>query len=227
MQTDDERARIRARQLAAEAMADGDATGWFEKLYSEAEAGVTAVPWADGMPNPHLSEWLASGIAGADSGRTALVVGCGMGYDAELLARHGFEVTAFDVAPTAVGAASRANPGSPVTYLTADLLNLPAEWSRAFDLVVEIYTIQPLFGPARAKAIAAVHEPVAPGGTLLVIARATDEEDPVWDPAQMPWPLTRGELLAAGGPLRTGLIEQFTDNEDPPRLRWRAQFHRD
>jgi SAM-dependent methyltransferase len=226
VQTDDELARIRARQLAAEAVADGDATGWFEKLYSEAEAGVSVVPWADGMPNPHLSEWLASGI-GAAGGRTALVVGCGMGYDAELLARHGFTVTAFDVAPTAVAAARRANPGSPVTYLTADLLDLPAEWSGAFDLVVEIYTLQPLFGSARAQAIAAVHAPVAPGGTLLVIARATDEEDPARDPAQMPWPLTRDELLAAGGPLRAELIEQFMDDEDPPKLRWRARFRRD
>jgi 2-polyprenyl-3-methyl-5-hydroxy-6-metoxy-1,4-benzoquinol methylase len=224
--TDEERARVRARQLAAEAVAEGDSTGWFEKLYSEAEAGVTMVPWADGLPNPHLSEWLDSG-AGAGSGRRALVVGCGMGYDAELLARHGFDVTAFDVAPTAVAAARRANPGSPVTYATADLLDLPAEWSGAFDLVAEIYTLQPLFGSARAQAIAAVHAPVAPGGTLLVIARATDEEDPVRDPAQMPWPLTRGELLAAGGPLRVERIEQFIDDEDPPKLRWRAQFRRD
>lgn len=136
MQTDDERARLRARQLAAEAAAEGDGTGWFEKLYSEAEAGVSVVPWADGEPNPHLVEWLSGGAVPA--GRKALVVGCGMGYDAELLARHGFAVTAFDVAPTAVAAARRANPGSPLRYVTADLLDLPAAWSGAFDLVVEI-----------------------------------------------------------------------------------------
>lgn len=227
MQTDDERARIRARQLAASGVAEGDATGWFEKLYAEAEAGVTVVPWADGLPNPHLVEWLDSCSGSGAAGRTALVVGCGLGYDAELLARHGYTVTAFDVAPTAVAAAKRANPGSPVTYVAADLLDLPASWSSAFDLVVEIYTLQPLFGAARARAIAAVHSPVAVGGTLLVIARATDEEDPVRDPAQMPWALTRSELLAAGGPLRSVRIEQFLDNEDPPRLRWRAEFRRD
>lgn len=223
MHTDDERARLRARQLAASAVAEGDATGWFEKLYSEAEAGVTVVPWADGEPNPHLVEWLEAGSVTAG---TALVVGCGMGYDAELLARRGFTVTAFDVAPSAIAAAKRANPGSPVTYVTADLLDMPASWTGAFDLVVEIYTLQPLFGDVRARAIAAVHAPVAAGGTLLVIARATNEEDPVRDPAQMPWALTRGELDAAGGPLRPVRVEQFTDNEDPPRLRWRAEFRR-
>jgi len=224
MQTDDERGRIRARQLAASAAAEGDGTGWFEKLYSEAEAGLTVVPWADGEPNPHLVDWLDAGAVAAGS---ALVVGCGMGYDAELLARHGFTVTAFDVAPSAVAAAKRGNPGSPVTYVTADLLDLPDSWTGAFDLVVEIYTIQPLFGEVRSRAIAAVHEPVAPGGTLLVIARATNEEDPVRDPAQMPWALTRGELMAAGGFLRAVRVEQFSDNEDPPKLRWRAEFRRD
>jgi hypothetical protein len=43
----------------------------------------------------------------------------------------------------------------------------------------------------------------------------------------MPWPLTRQELDLAGGPLRAHRIEQFTDDEDPPKLRWRAEFRRD
>jgi SAM-dependent methyltransferase len=224
VQTDEERIRARARQLAAEAAAAGDGTNWFEKLYGEAEAGVSVVPWADGEVNPHLVQW-AAGLSG--DGRRALVVGCGLGYDAEFLASLGFEVTAFDIAPTAIVAAKRLYPDSPVTYLTADLLDLPASWDGAFDLVVEIYTLQPLFGSARAAAIAAVHRPVAAGGTLLVISRATNEESPERDPSMMPWPLTRRELEAAGGPLRTRRIEQFTDSENPPKLRWRAGFRRD
>jgi hypothetical protein len=44
----------------------------------------------------------------------------------------------------------------------------------------------------------------------------------------MPWALTRAELDAvAGGVLRAVRVEQFTDEEDPPRLRWRAEFRRD
>jgi SAM-dependent methyltransferase len=227
VQSDEERARLRARQLSAEAVAAGDATGWFEKLYEEAEAGISAVPWADGLPNPHLVGW-AGGAGGLvdGSGRRALVVGCGLGYDAEFLAGRGFDVTAFDVAPTAIAAARRQNPGSRVRYVTADLLALPPEWAGTFDLVVEAYTVQPLYGPARARALAALHAPVAPGGTLLVIARATNEEDPQHDPAMMPWPLTRRELEMAGGPLRAHHIEQFFDDEDPPKLRWRAEFRR-
>ena len=60
-----------------------------------------------------------------------------------------------------------------------------------------------------------------------VIARATDEEDPVREPAMMPWPLTRGELEAmAGNQLTMRSIEKFLDDEDPPKLRWRAEFSR-
>jgi SAM-dependent methyltransferase len=223
--SDDEQARFRARELASQAAAAGDGTGWFEKLYKEAEAGVSVVPWADGAPNPHLVSW-ADGMSG--DGRKALVVGCGLGYDAEFLAGLGFAVTAFDVAPSAIAAARRENPGSTVTYVTADLLNLPTDWAGAFDLVAEAYTVQPLYGPTRAAAIGALPIPVAPGGTLLVIARATDEEEPFRDPAQMPWPLTRAELDAvAGGVLREVRVEQFLDGEEPPKLRWRAEFRRD
>jgi hypothetical protein len=60
-----------------------------------------------------------------------------------------------------------------------------------------------------------------------VIARATDEQDPVRDPAVMPWPLCRRELAAiAGAMLTPRSIEKFLDDEEPPRLRWRAEFTR-
>ena len=120
MHSDSERAR--ARQLSAESVAAGDATGWFERLYAEAEAGVSVVPWADGLPDPQLVAW-ADGVGLDGAGRRALV--------------------------------------------------------------------------------------------------------PVRDPAMMPWPLTPAELTLAGGPLRAHRIEKYTDDEDPPRLRWRAEFRRD
>ena len=224
---DEENARRqRARELAARAAAAGDGTGWFEELYAEAEAGVTVVPWADGDANPHLIEWADRGYLDG-SGQRALVVGCGLGYDAEFLAGHGYAVTAFDVAPTAIARAIRENPGTQVEYVTADLIALPSAWAGAFDLVFEAYTIQPLYGPVRARALSALPVPVAPGGTLLVIARATNDAAPERDPATMPWPLTRAELDQAGGPLRLVSVEQFDDNEDPPKLRWRAEFRRD
>jgi SAM-dependent methyltransferase len=221
--------RRRARQLAARAAASGDPAGWFETLYAEARAGRAVVPWDDGAPNPHLIGWAKAaaerGIAGP--GRRTLVVGCGLCDDPGFLARLGCEVTAFDVSPTAVAEARRRFPGSPVDYQVADLLAPPPDWLGAFGLVAEIYTVQALYGPARAAAIGALPGLVAPGGTLLVIARATDEAAPVRDPAMMPWPLTRRELEdMAGDVLTVRSIEQFLDDEDPPKLRWRAEFTR-
>ncbi len=225
----DDLVRRRARQLAAEAAAAGDPADWFETLYAEAQDGAAVVPWDDGQANPHLTEWAiaAAQRAVVGPGRRALVAGCGVCDDPVFLAGLGCEVIAFDVSPTAVAEARRRFAGSPVNFQVADLLAPPPEWAGAFDLVAEIYTVQALYGRARAAAIKTLPGLVAPGGTLLVVARASDEEDPARDPAMMPWPLTRSELEAmAGNRLTPRSIERFLDDEDPPRLRWRAEFSR-
>lgn len=218
---------FRARQLSAESIADGDPTGWFERLYTEGEAGQSVVPWNREAANPVLAAW-ADGRSG--TGQRALVVGCGTGKDAEFLAGLGYAVTAFDLAPTAIAAAQRTHAGSTVTYEVADLLALPTPWSGAFNLVFEAYTVQPLFGPVREAALAALSSPVAPGGTLLVLAFSTEETDPERSPTDMPWPLTRAELDLAGGPLRPVAVDLLLPAGDPPiphLPHWRAEFRRD
>lgn len=225
----DDLVRRRARQLAGEAAAAGDPAGWFETLYAEAQAGTATVPWDDRQANPHLTEWAATaaGRAATGPGRRVLVVGCGVCDDPAFLAGLGCEVTAFDVSPTAVAEARRRFTDSSVNYQVADLLSPPPGWAGTFDLVVEAYTVQALYGQARIAAIEALSRLVAPGGTLLVIARATDEENPVRDPAMMPWALTRSELESmAGNQLTARSVEQFLDGENPPKLRWRAAFSR-
>jgi SAM-dependent methyltransferase len=209
-----------ALHIAAESLAAGDPTGWFERLYSAAERGAAAVPWDRGAPHPVLVQWAAErGLDG--TGRRALVVGSGLGEDAEHVAALGFDTIAFDVSPTAVRSARRRFPGSSVRYAVADLLDPPAEWLGAFDLVVENITVQSLPDPPRADAIANVGRMVAPGGTLLVIAAARDAGDAAHGP---PWPLTRAEVesFAAGG-LRTVRIDEL---REPAIRRWRAEFHR-
>ena len=229
----DDLVRRRARQLAAQAAESGDPAGWFETLYAEARDGQAVVPWDDRDPNPHLTAWAATPATAATPAHAAtaagraLVVGCGVGGDPAFLAGLGWQVTAFDVSPTAIAQARRRFPGAGVDYQVADLLAAPEAWQGAFGLVAEIYTVQALYGPARAAAIRALPGLVAEGGTLLVIARATDDPDPVRDPALMPWPLTRRELESmAGTTLTPRTIEQFLDDEAPPKLRWCAEFTR-
>ena len=163
--------RSRARALARESIEQGDAVGWFERLYAEASRGDAVVPWADLAPNPHVVEWLERE---APAPGCALDVGTGLGDTAEDLAGRGFDVVAFDVSPTAVTAARRRFPNSRVAYRVADLLQLPADFAGAFDLVIECYTLQVLPPAARSQAIASLRGTLAPGGSLLVVARGRE-----------------------------------------------------
>jgi SAM-dependent methyltransferase len=213
--------RTRARTLAKLSLEQGDAVGWFERLYAEASRGEAIVPWADLAPNPHVVAWLERE---APAPGRALDVGCGLGDMAEDLARRGFSVVAFDVAASAIDEARRRFPRSRVDYRVADLLHLPAGWEGSFDLAVECYTLQVLPPAARAQAIAALQRTLAPGGVLLVVARGREPEE---SPGQMPWPLTRAEVEAiASSQLALFSFEQFLDDEDPPVRRFRALFRR-
>jgi SAM-dependent methyltransferase len=216
--------RKTTKQLAHEFVSRGDATGWFEPLYANAEGETGRVPWADLVPNPHLISWAARADLRAEH-KTALVVGCGLGDDAEWLSARGFRVTAFDLSPTAIAWAKRRYPSTRVSYQVADLLACPEEWSRAFDFVFEAYTVQSLpEGPLRTKAIESIASTVSEGGTLLVVARGRDDGEVVAGP---PWPLSQREATSFGAhDLEEILFEDFLDEETPPQRRFRVEFRR-
>lgn len=208
-----------ADRLAHQAVNDGDPTRWFDELYSAGERGEVSMPWDRGTPNPTLSEW-AGRRDGA--GLRALVIGCGLGRDSEYLATLGYAVSAIDVAPTAIRTVRERFPDSPVHYRVADLLNAPQDLIGAFDLVVESYTVQALPPAVRSEATAAVARLVAPGGTLLVIASARDDDEQFSPP---PWPLTRADIEAfAEHGLSTVSVEHLANEADPGYYRWRAEY---
>jgi SAM-dependent methyltransferase len=212
-----------ATEFAARSLAADDPTGWFERIYAAGRSGTVSMPW-DRPANPILLSWLAKGEV-VGEGRTAVVVGCGLGGDAEELARRGFRTTAFDVAPTAVTVARERHPDSTVGYRVADLFALPAEWRRAFDFVVEAVTVQAL-PPARQKTAAgAVAELVAPGGTLLVITGVRDGSTSIALEDGPPWPLRREDVanFAVGGlePVATDEIRFGTSSVSVAELRCR------
>jgi SAM-dependent methyltransferase len=201
-----------------------DPTGWFEPLYRAAETGEGVVPWDDHAASPLLVDW-ASARSLSGRGRRAIVVGCGLGDDAEHVASLGFSTVAFDVAPTAIRGARRRFPESRVEYVVADLLDLPAEWREAFDLVVEHITVQALPDSVRAFAIGAIAGLVAPRGTLIVVSGARGDDEAVDGP---PWPLTRAEVesFATGG-VELVAIDDLAAGPDRPWSRsWRAELRR-
>jgi SAM-dependent methyltransferase len=191
----------------------------FEAIYAGAEAGAARPPWDYGAPRPQLVEWAeAQDLAGG--GREALVVGCGYGADAEFLALLGFRTTGFDFAPTAIAGARRAHPDTEVTYLVADVLDLPGEWQGRFDLVVESLTVQSMPPEQHTVAARNIAGLLAPQGTLLVLATAREEDSEVTGP---PWPLTRAEVqVFADGDLVLRRLERIENG-----AWWRAELTRE
>jgi SAM-dependent methyltransferase len=196
---------------------------FFDGLYVAAGGGGDPVPWdRDGAPQQLLADW-ATDRALRGTGRRAVVVGCGFGGDAELLARLGFAVVGFDFSAPAIEAARGLNPFSVVDYEVADLLALPAAWLGGYDLVVESLTVQSLPRSIRPRVVAAVRSLAAPGGTVLVISsqQGVRVEEPTG-----PWPLSRADVDSFAG---DGF--DLVRLEQPPGpdglARWRAEFRRD
>lgn len=216
--------REEVRRLAGESIARGNPTRWFEELYRRAGRDWQRIPWADLVPNPYLVEWLHRKAVPAH-GASCLVVGCGLGDDAEILARAGYSVTAFDIAPTAIETCRGRFPESGVSYVVADILTPPAEWVARFDLVFESYTLQVLPPGARDTAMRQLPRLVSRPGYLLALCRAREEAEPA---GELPWPLTRRELdnFVKEG-LREIFLEDLLDSETPPVRRFRGLYRRD
>jgi SAM-dependent methyltransferase len=219
-----------ARRLSALSLARDDATGWFEDLYAAASTGAAVVPWDRVQPQVLVEEWVRD--QGDGTGRRALVVGCALGRDAELVSGMGYATTGFDIAPTAVEQARRRHPDSAVDYVVADLLDPPSQWREAFDLVVESINVQALPPALRERAVAQIGTLVAPGGNLLVVSAARlGPADEAFIAAGPPWPLDRSEIESfAGDPHHGGLdtvsVELLPDTVEPDLHRWRAVFTR-
>lgn len=215
--------RAHVSEVAAPFLARGDAVGWFDALYRTYDGELERIPWAGPAGHALYGDWLAS-TPGLALART-LVVGCGLGEEAEQAAAAGCAVTAFDVSSTAVAWARRRFPASAVHYRTADLFAPPPEWRASFELVIEIYTVQALPLALRERALDAVASFVAPGGRLFLLARGRGDDEP---PGDVPWPLSRAELarLTRAGLVERDFVDHLDRDVDPPLRRFRAIYER-
>jgi hypothetical protein len=210
--------RATAREIAHKHLDMGDPLGWFENLYSQAGEDISIIPWADLKPNPNLVDWLDQQEPTAFG--LALKVGSGLGDDAEELVRRGFITTAFDISRTAIMRSQKRFSQSSVSYVVADLFSPPSEWQGKFQFVLESYTLQVLPPNLRSQAIRCIASFVAPGGTLLVIARGREQTEPE---GKMPWPLTKEELLLFElHGLKHTSFDDYMDSEEPPVRRFRV-----
>ena len=214
--------RATARDIAQEHLNAGDPLGWFESLYSRSAGDTSIIPWADLTVNPNLVSWLD--INNSTDLGLALKVGCGLGDDAEELAKRGYSTTAFDISESAIGQCRKRFPDSFVEYVVADLFSAPSEWKARFDFVLESYTLQVLPPDLRIEAMKCICSFVSPGGILLVIARGREENE---REGKMPWPLTKKELLLfEDHGLQKMTFEDYIENEEPPVRRFRATYRK-
>lgn len=191
----------RVKSLATEAQVQNRPYSWFEPLYAQANGNAEQVPWAKSTAHPYLQAWLSEQPQPPANSK-AIVIGCGLGDDAEALQVHGYQVTAFDVSPTAIAWCQQRFPHSEVDYQVADLFHLDPSWNQAFNLVYECRNIQALPISLRKQVVGAIAPLVAKAGQLLVITRIRPDERDCEGP---PWPLSPLELaeFAAYGLVET------------------------
>lgn len=180
----------RIKTWASEAQAQNQPYAWFEPLYAQANGNADQVPWAKSTAHPYLQAWLTEHPQPVAHSK-ALVIGCGLGNDAEALQAHGYQVTGFDVSPTAIAWCHQRFPHSAVDYQVADLFHLDPSWNQTFDLVYECRNIQALPIHLRQQVVGAIAPLVAKTGKLLVVTRIRPDEQECEGP---PWPLSPLEL---------------------------------
>ena len=203
---------LKYKEMVREHQERDDPFGWFDSIYSDAEGDHNAVFWADLAPHPYLLEWLEKNPE-TWLKKKAIAIGCCVGDDAEAMAAAGYEVTAFDIAPSAIALCKNRYPDTKVNYLVADLFDYPEEWTEGFDLVYECNTIQVLPGKYRREAMDAIVSLLSDEGQLLVSCRSrkfAEELDAI------PLPLDKEEI---DGFMNFGAVEKsflaYDDDQEP------------
>ena len=194
---------------------DENSLDWFEELYASANGDGYWIPWSNGLPHHFLVEWIKKSKV---RGR-ALVVGCGLGEDAVYLSQQGWNVTAFDISPSAINWARKNYPLENIDWQVADLLSLPGHWKGLFDLVVEVHILQAI--PESLRIIAAPNMPplLASSGHLVCIGRLNEKEEEYDGP---PWPLSPDFIDSIGINLdKVDFMKGNISHDDPEVIRYR------
>jgi methyl halide transferase len=149
--------------------------------------------WDHGAPSPGLVDFLA---AHPELPRgTVCVPGCGTGHDVREFAQAGFDVSGFDIAPSAIQLAveKTASAGLTAKFHRANFLR--GEPPMQFDWIFEHTLFCAIQPDERDDYVRAVPRWLKPGGRYLAVNYliVEDSEGP-------PFPVTRDELLRRFSP---------------------------
>ena len=197
-------------------------TSWCDSIYKDAKGDYTKVFWADLESNTYLLEYLKNNPI---KDKKAIVIGCGVGDDANSLSESGYKVTAFDISPTAIELCKKRYPNSKIDFLVADLFSYPKSWSKEYDLVYECNTIQILAGKYRNLAREQISSLVKENGRLLVSCRSRLEGKQEND---IPKPLDKKEIndFVLKDRLNEVSFSTYQDNQEPPVWHFFAVYER-
>lgn len=204
---------IKYKKMVKQYQKNDDPTGWFDSIYKNAKGDYKGVFWADLEPSPYLLEWLKRNPK-QETKQKAIVVGWGVGDDAEALSEFGYEVIGFDISRTAIELCEKRYPNSKVDYQVADLFSYDEKWKESFDIVYECNTIQVLPGEYRIKARKAISNLLKKDGHVLVSCRSRkkgEQEDDI------PLPLDKDEINEFVKTDKLTEIEflAYDDNQEP------------
>ena len=144
----------------------------WENLYQEQDTG-----WDRGETSPALLTFIEKGAL--DDAKAVLIPGCGRGYEVVELAKRGFEVTALDLAPSAISHLKQTleKEGLKANAVCTDIFEFEAP--QTFDAVYEqtcLCAIDPSYREAYAKAVLGWLKPK--GKLLLNMMQTGDESGP-------------------------------------------------
>lgn len=167
--------------------------------------GGRRAAWDTGRPSSDLKKAVEQGILRPCR---ALELGCGTGTNAIYLASKGFDVTAIDIAPTALNLAQdkARQAGAKVRWLLADVLHPPQ--LEPFDLIYDRGCYHGVRRQNAAGYVEAVCRLSRPGTRLLILAGNANE-------------------TARGGPPRVKEEELRADFSERFQFEWLRQTHFD
>ncbi|MEA2048106.1 MAG: class I SAM-dependent methyltransferase [Campylobacterota bacterium] len=164
---------------------------YFENVYKNADKdNLVSIPWANLAANSHLVDYL--NVKDDMTYGRALVIGCGLGDDADALAKMGYEVDAIDISHTAIEIAKERFFDTEIDFRVEDIFQLPQWMFGMYDFVFESRTIQSLAPKLRDELIKIIANLVSSGGELLLHTNLQDNNTNYGGP---PWPLYKDELL--------------------------------
>lgn len=166
-------------------------------------------PWDKGEPAPGLVDFLNRHT---ELERCSVCVpGCGTGHDAREWAAHGFEVTGYDFAPTAIKRARKLanNSDLKIHLIQEDFLS--ARPPKRFDWVFEHTLLSAIDPSRRPEYFSAIPRFVKPGGHFLAIHFIIPDID------EPPFGISREEIMDRMLP-HFDLIDEWVPRSWPNRV---------